>query len=111
MKHNVFESGNDKAAGPVLTHADIEAIVADASKMGSLKEAVEGYALSHGIQDIDVLFPEAKAIASSPEATSTTSWSPARRYVDTTSRTVGSSSTTSTVAIVTSPGVLALTRA
>lgn len=66
MKHNVFESG-EKVAGPVLSHADVEGIVADASKMGSLKDAVEAYALSHGIQDIDVLFPEAKAISSTPE--------------------------------------------
>lgn len=66
MKHNVFEKGDDKN-GPVLSHADVEGIVADAIKGGSLKEAVESYALSHGIQDIDVLFPEAKTISSTPE--------------------------------------------
>jgi HK97 family phage prohead protease len=66
MKHNVFEKDGEKA-GPVLSHADIEGIVADATKVGSLKEAVESYALAHGIQDIDILFPEAKTIASTPE--------------------------------------------
>ena len=69
VKHNVFE--NDKKTGQpepvVLSHAEIEGIVADATKIGSFKEAVENYALSHGIQDIDLLFPDAKAISTTPE--------------------------------------------
>jgi hypothetical protein len=54
MKHNVFEKDNDKAPAAVLSHADIEGIVADATKAGSLKE-------------IDTLFPEARTLADSPE--------------------------------------------
>lgn len=69
MKHNVFE--NDKKDGKpapvVLSHSDIQTIVADATKVGSLKEAVENYALAHGINDIDVLFPEAKVLTDTPE--------------------------------------------
>ncbi len=61
---NVFEQ---KEAAPVLSHDDMKAIVADATKNGSLKDAVENYALSHGIEDIEVLFPEAQALANTPE--------------------------------------------
>ena len=61
---NVFEQ---KEAAPVLSHDDMKAIVADATKNGSLKDAVENYALSHGIEDIEVLFPEATALANTPE--------------------------------------------
>jgi hypothetical protein len=68
MKHNVFESGTkDSSTSPVLSHSDIEGIVADATKTGSLKEAVEGYALAHGIDDIDILFPEARSLTNTPE--------------------------------------------
>lgn len=66
MKHNVFEDGNE-APSLVLSHSDIEGIVADATKAGSLKAAVEGYALSHGITDIDLMFPEARAVTDAPE--------------------------------------------
>jgi HK97 family phage prohead protease len=71
MKHvNIFEQKEDGTMAPVLSHAEKEGILADATKYGSLKEAVEAYAtanLEHGIQDIDVLFPEARALADSPE--------------------------------------------
>lgn len=63
---NVFEQGKG-SEGTTLSHDDIKAIVADAGKLGSLKEAVQGYALSHGITDIDVLFPEARSISDVPE--------------------------------------------
>lgn len=68
MKHNVFE-GKDSDDKPsyTLSHADIQGIVADATKLGSLKEAVEGFALAHGIDDIDILFPDAKAVDAVPE--------------------------------------------
>lgn len=69
MKHNVFEQngGEGKPNVPVLSHSDIESIVADATKTGSLKEAVNNYALVHGIQDIDILFPDAQTISTTPE--------------------------------------------
>ena len=57
MKHNVFESDmNDNEN--VLSHSEMEAIFADAKRCGSLKDAV----LSHGIEDIEYLFPEAKPV-------------------------------------------------
>jgi len=70
---NIFESGSKKeGADPqvVLSHADMEGILADATKSGSLKAAVEAYAathLEHGINQIDVLFPEARALTTAPE--------------------------------------------
>jgi HK97 family phage prohead protease len=71
--HNVFEKGKTgnesmlSGKGHVLSHADVEGIVADATKGGSLKDAVEAYCLAHGIDDIDILFPEARALTSTPE--------------------------------------------
>jgi hypothetical protein len=68
MTRNVFEKGDEKETGsPILSHSDIQGIVADATKTGSLKASVENYALSHGINQIDTLFPEAKALTSAPE--------------------------------------------
>lgn len=60
MKHNVFDQDTNKQ--DVLTHADMEAIMADAKRNGSLKDAV----LAHGIEDIEYLFPEAQAVDKVP---------------------------------------------
>jgi HK97 family phage prohead protease len=69
MTRNVFEKDEKDVAPPqhVLSHADIKGIVADATKLGSLKDAVEAFAISHGINDIDVLFPDAVAVDNVPE--------------------------------------------
>ena len=61
MAHNLFE--NDVDTQEVLSHAEMNAIFQDAQKCGSLKEAF----LAHGIDDIDVLFPDAKSITNEPE--------------------------------------------
>lgn len=67
-KRNVFEQQKDDAPeGYTLTHSDVEQIVADAQSKGSLKAAVQDFALAHGINDIDILFPDAKAINNTPE--------------------------------------------
>jgi hypothetical protein len=69
MTRNVFEqqNGGKKGEQHVLTHDAISGIVADAQRMGSLKEAVEAYALQHGIDNIEILFPDAKTITDTPE--------------------------------------------
>jgi hypothetical protein len=69
MTRNVFEqqNGGEKEEKHVLTHDAIKGIVADAQKMGSLKEAVEAYALQHGIDNIDILFPDARNVTDTPE--------------------------------------------
>jgi hypothetical protein len=68
ITHNVFE---DKKAGGdnsmVLSHDDMKGILKSAMRGGSMKGAFEEYALAHGINEIDVLFPDAKAIADAPE--------------------------------------------
>ena len=55
VKHNIFD--NDTAdQSNILQHADMEAILADGKRYGSLRES----ALAHGIDGIDTLFPEPK---------------------------------------------------
>ncbi|WAB10407.1 major capsid and protease fusion protein [Gordonia phage Phepper] len=69
MSHNVFDKGAMTGADttPALSHADSASIFEGAKRLGSIKEAAEDYALQHGIEDIDVLFPDAKAVTSTPE--------------------------------------------
>ena len=79
MKHNVFENDNNQEN--VLSHADMEQILRDAKRVGSLKEAVLQHADEHGdaIYDtygikpnaegegISMLFPEYKNLNNVPE--------------------------------------------
>jgi hypothetical protein len=71
MSRNAFEAergtSTDKPERKHLSHDAIKGIVADAGKRGSLKEAVEAYALQHGIENIDILFPDARAISATPD--------------------------------------------
>lgn len=69
MAHNVFERDSLTATDttPALSHADTQSIFEGAKKLHSLKESAEEYALEHGIGDIDILFPDAKSITSTPE--------------------------------------------
>lgn len=61
MKHNLFDNEEQLGEG-VLSHAEMTAIITDAKRYGSLKEAV----LAHGITDIDFLFPDAKTLDGTP---------------------------------------------
>lgn len=69
MKTNVF----DKATTPEgldkneLTHDQMKDIMADALKCGSIKEAVLAHAVEYGIENIDVLFPEARLVRNTPD--------------------------------------------
>lgn len=69
MTRNVFDQTDKDKGEPqhVLSHADRLGIVADAQAIGSFKQAVENYALKHGIDNIDVLFPDAKAVSNTPD--------------------------------------------
>lgn len=73
MTRNVFEMANQNNSGDSiqhsasLSHSDVEDIVRDARKTGSLKEAFLEHAADYGIEDIDFLFPDARSIESSPE--------------------------------------------
>ena len=67
---NVFETKgkNTGEAAHVLTHDAMQGIMANATKPGqTLKSAVEAYALAHGIEDIETLFPDAKSVQDRPE--------------------------------------------
>lgn len=61
IAHNLFE--NDQDETDVLSHDDMQAIIEDGKRYGSLKEAV----LAHGITNIEYLFPEAKSLNTPPE--------------------------------------------
>lgn len=64
VKHNVFDSENDyMASEDVLSHSEQQAIISDAKRYGSMREA----ALAHGIDDVDYLFPEPKTLNTPPE--------------------------------------------
>lgn len=60
MKHNMFD--NDDAQENVLSHDDMETIIGDAKRYGSLKESFLAHAADYGIEQIDMLFPEAKTV-------------------------------------------------
>lgn len=74
MKHNVFE--NDTQNNDVLSHADMETILNDAKRLGSLKEAFLAHAegdveyspktATYGIDGTDWLFPEATNLNTTP---------------------------------------------
>lgn len=57
MKHNAFSDDYNEEEN-TLTHAEMEAIAADAQRLGSMKEAF----LQHGINQIDMLFPDYKNV-------------------------------------------------
>lgn len=66
MKHNVFDNDEMEQDG-VLSHADMETIINDGKRYGSLKESFLAHADEYGIQQIDYLFPDAKTTTSTPE--------------------------------------------
>ena len=73
MKHNVFDNQNESKNA--LTHADMEAILRDAKRIGSLKEAVLQHADNFGIvkgpgamgAGIEDLFPDYKNMNNVPD--------------------------------------------
>lgn len=61
MKKNVFDQSAEGAEKKnVLTHAQLDTIVADAQRLGSLKTSFLQHAAEYGFDPIDVLFPDAK---------------------------------------------------
>lgn len=61
MKTNVFENETQNNEG-VLSHAEMQAVINDAKRYGSMKES----ALAHGITDIEYLFPDDKNVTNTP---------------------------------------------
>ena len=72
MKQNIFDAANKTAeetvvAKATLTHADFSKILTSAQQGGSLKEAFMAHAVTYGINDIDVMFPDAKVVGANPQ--------------------------------------------
>lgn len=80
MKHNVFDKETDNVT--TLSHDDMQQIINDAKRCGSLKEAVlehmdggelvhaanaDGSPQTYGIADVNYLFPEARTLNTPPE--------------------------------------------
>lgn len=63
MKHNLFDQNNvqDDQNKAVLSHDDMKTIIGDLKKYGSLKESFMAHADEYGVQNLEFLFPEAKA--------------------------------------------------
>jgi len=70
VTRNVFEqndTGGKQEERVYISHDAMKGIVASAVKCGSLREAVQDYALAHGIENIDLLFPDAKSLEARPD--------------------------------------------
>jgi len=70
MTRNVFDQTDKKDGQEVqhsLTPEAVREIVGYAQKSGSLKHGVEEYALKHGIENIEILFPDAKSVDATPQ--------------------------------------------
>ena len=67
MKKNIFDNSNENGAVGTLTHDQFSTIMATANQLGSFKEAVLTHATEYGIENIDVLFPDAKTLQKDPE--------------------------------------------
>lgn len=70
MKHNAFDK--KETVKNTLSHSDVEVIVSNAKKTGSLKDAFADYIegndeLAHSITDVGNLFPEVNPVNTTPE--------------------------------------------
>ena len=67
--HDTFESNGPVSTpdGTTLTHEQVQTIVRFADRRGSLRDAVLEHAGTYGINNIDMLFPEAKIIGDMPD--------------------------------------------
>lgn len=62
IAHNLFE-GNNADNGDVLSHSEMQEIIEDGKRYGSMKESF----LAHGITNIEYLFPDAKNVNTTPD--------------------------------------------
>lgn len=65
VKHNIFET--DEAQGNTLSHSEMQTIISDAKRYGSMKDSFMAHAAEYGIESIDTLFPEPKTMNNPPE--------------------------------------------
>ena len=62
IAHNLFE-GNNADNEDVLSHSEMQEIIEDGKRYGSMKESF----LAHGITNIEYLFPDAKNVNATPD--------------------------------------------
>lgn len=67
MTRNVFEQTETSNPRATLSHDQLSTIVEDIERYGSLSKSFLAHAEEYGIEDIDFLFPDAKALSASPE--------------------------------------------
>lgn len=71
IKYNAFEGSTKEPEIKALDHSVVEEVFKSAQKVGSLKAAyndvMEAHGIEHGIENIDILFPEAKAVTATPD--------------------------------------------
>lgn len=68
MKKNLFDQSTETGKEEKhLSHAEIKAIFDDAQEMGSLKQSVIKHAATYGIENIEILFPDAKTVTPTPD--------------------------------------------
>lgn len=76
VKHNVFDSTDYNS--DILSHADMEMMISDGKKFGSLKESVMAHTddmgivahdgtPTYGVYPVDYLFPDAKNLSTTPD--------------------------------------------
>lgn len=66
MKHNVFDQDQNEKEN-VLSHADMENIISEGKRYGSLKDSFLAHTAQYGIDQIDFLFPDAKNVTNQPD--------------------------------------------
>lgn len=76
MKHNLFDKDTQQKEENVISHDDMQAIIADAKRYGSMKDSFLAHSTeieyapksgTYGINTPDFLFPEARNLNNPPE--------------------------------------------
>ena len=76
MKHNLFDKDTQQQEENVISHDDMQAIIADAKRYGSMKDSFLAHSTeieyapksgTYGINTPDFLFPEARNLNNPPE--------------------------------------------
>ena len=76
MKHNLFDKDTQQQEENVISHDDMQAIIADAKRYGSMKDSFLAHSTeieyapksgTYGINTPDYLFPEARNLNTQPE--------------------------------------------
>ena len=65
MKHNIFANNRDNDTDDILKHADCdkEQLFKDGNRYGSLKDSF----IAHGIENLDILFPDFQSLDKTPQ--------------------------------------------